>query len=164
MRFFTLAFALVSATAIMAMPSTPETGVSFTFDAPSIHPNSTLEERTGGESGGGGGGGGKDHCKKERGRRPDTCGCYSGLDCHDNTSKCECGDQGNSCFEFCGSCKNDVPKCACKGENQSKSKSAPLSSFLTLLLIPSYSHSFLIKIRTDRVQSTTTTSESVSAK
>ena len=116
MRFFTLAFALMSATAISAFPSSPETGVSFTFDSPSIHPNATLEERTGG-----GGSGGKEHCKKERGRRPDTCGCYSGLDCHDSKSQCECGDQGNAKFEYCGSCQDDEPKCVCKGDNQSES-------------------------------------------
>lgn len=118
MRLFTLGFALLGATAITALPSVPDTGVSFTYNAIAIHPNSTLEERTGNH--GGGGGGGKDHCKKERGRNPSSCQCYSGLSCHDDKSQCECEDQGNAVFSFCNTCQGDEPKCVCQGENQSQ--------------------------------------------
>lgn len=119
MRLLTLAFALIGATAITAMPSVGDTAVSYSFESPVSHPNVTLEER-----GGGGRGGGRDHCKKERGRRPDTCGCYDGLDCHDDRGQCECGDQGNASFDFCGSCRNDEPKCVCKGDHQSEPSTA----------------------------------------
>lgn len=117
----TLACALLGAAvaSASAVPSIPDTGVSFTYDAPSIHPNSTLEERTGG---GHGGGGNKDHCKKGRGRRPDSCECYSGMSCGNKVDKCECGDQKNAFFNFCSTCPNDEPKCVCHGENQSESR------------------------------------------